>query len=252
MRIVFHENFHAAYTDDPAAARGRLAPAEKLLGQRHTLVSCEPAPVEAIGRVHGTAHIEEVERDRGVYDMALLAAGGALAAARSAAAGQPAFALIRPPGHHASRDSCWGFCFFNNVAVAVAALLHEGAIRSALILDVDLHFGDGTANIFRDRPEVQYLHPEGTSRDVWMENCARAVEDARPADIVAISAGFDRHIADWGETLHTEDYRAVGLLARRFSDAHCGGRAPFAVLEGGYNHDTLAKSALALVEGIDP
>ncbi len=89
--------------------------------------------------------MERVRRE-GVYDIAALAAGGAI---QTAAIGltEPCFGLIRPPGHHASAASSWGFCYFNNMAVALEKLYREKKIGTAFILDFDLHFGDGTVNI---------------------------------------------------------------------------------------------------------
>jgi hypothetical protein len=94
-------------------------------------------------------HIEYV-RQEGLYDIAALAAGGAIQAARLGLE-TPTFGAIRPPGHHASRDSCWGFCYFNNMAVALLTLKDEGLIETATILDFDLHYGDGNVNILDHR-----------------------------------------------------------------------------------------------------
>jgi acetoin utilization deacetylase AcuC-like enzyme len=250
LRIVFHEDFHQVYTGDPAAARGRLAPAVKLLKERYEFVAAEPAVDEDVARVHVPEQIDNVRNERKIYPLALLAAGGAIQAARLALGGESALALVRPPGHHASPASCWGFCYFNNMAIAVQTLLDEGAIGSALILDFDLHFGDGTERFFGSRREVQYLHPEGDHSGEWMDRCRHELDVAEPADLFAISAGFDRHIDDWGEILETDDYRTIGRWARQWSDRYCGERAPFAVLEGGYNHRTLAQAAVALCEGM--
>jgi acetoin utilization deacetylase AcuC-like enzyme len=247
MRVVFHRTFHGVYTSDPAAERGRLVPAEKLLSSRHALVAPEPAGERDIARVHTPEHIETVRGERKVHEMALLAAGGALEAAGSAMAGEPAFALVRPPGHHASADECWGFCFYNNVAVAVAWLLESGRAERALVLDIDLHFGDGTSNIFSSRPEVTYLHPGAPYREQWMDECRTSLENAGPCDVIAVSAGFDRHAEDWGGTLLTEDYRTIGTWIRDAARERCEGRV-FIVLEGGYNPDALAEGAAALLE----
>jgi acetoin utilization deacetylase AcuC-like enzyme len=104
-------------------------------------------------------------RQPDVYDVAILAAGGAMLTAATALAGEPAFGLLRPPGHHASPDSHWGFCFFNNMAVAVERLRRQGLIGSALILDIDLHFGDGTDRFFANIPEVEVINIESRRRD---------------------------------------------------------------------------------------
>jgi len=248
MRIFFHEDFHKVYAHDPAAERGRLVPAAKLLARSYEVVTPERIEMEHVERVHGRGYIEEVHADGGVWTMALLAAGAALGAARLAIKGEPAFALARPPGHHASANSGWGFCFLNNVAISVAALVADGSARSVLVLDFDLHLGDGTRNIFSGRESVRYLHPEGQTRGQWIESCRAALEGAGPCDVVAVSAGFDRHEDDWGGLLATEDYRTIGSLVRGCAEARCSGRW-FAVLEGGYNPDSLAESADAFISG---
>ena len=128
----------------------------------------DPAPREAIAAVHSGAYVELVESfGEGYIDMdtaihrdthgyAVLAAGGALAAALgSAEAEAPAFALVRPPGHHAGPDYGGGFCFFNNVAVAAKALLQR--LQRVAILDFDAHHGNGTSDIFAASRDVLYV-----------------------------------------------------------------------------------------------
>lgn len=252
MKIVFHPHLHETYTCDPAAEEGRLEPAERALGALYSFVEPMPASSEHIARVHDERHMAAVERDDAIWRMALLAAGGALEAAKLAADGEPSLALIRPPGHHASAESSWGFCYFNNAAVAIEALLDDPTVpvSSALILDIDLHFGDGTANIYRHREEVTYLHPEGSTREEWLDDCREELHHASGFDIIAVSAGFDRHADDWGQLLLTEDYLTTGQWVSEISMERCQGRR-FAVLEGGYNPTSLAEAAVALAHGMD-
>ena len=250
MKIVFHQQYHKVYAGDPAAVSGRLKPIEQALRPVYEFVDSTPADEDDIALVHDRGHIEYVRGYSKVFPLALLAAGGAIQAADSAVSGEEAFALVRPPGLHASPGSCWGFCYFNNIAIAVAKLLSTGKISSALILDIDLHFGDGTHNYFAGRSEAQYLHPEGDFNGAWLEDCEAALQKAAPADIIAVSAGFDRHADDWGELLLTEDYETVGRLVSAWSTKHCPERKPFVVLEGGYNHQSMAEAAVALCKGL--
>ena len=164
-------------------------------------------------------------------------------------AGQPAFALLRPPGHHASAGSCWGFCFFNNMAVAIEALKQQGRIRSAYILDIDLHFGDGTENILGRKSYVSIHNPGSNDREAYLQEVERELERF-PADLIGISAGFDNHRQDWGGLLRTDDYFAMGRMVRDAARRNNGGC--FAVLEGGYNEDVLGQNALALINGLSP
>ncbi|MFP4038107.1 MAG: histone deacetylase family protein, partial [Desulfobacteraceae bacterium] len=120
MKVVFHEEFYSVYTSDPAAAAGRMEAVVEEVSQYVEMVAPGPASEEDISAVHTARHVERV-RSRGLYDIAALAAGGAIKAAILGME-EPAFGLIRPPGHHASADSCWGFCYFNNMAVAVELL----------------------------------------------------------------------------------------------------------------------------------
>jgi acetoin utilization deacetylase AcuC-like enzyme len=248
MKIVYHPRYEAVYDTDPAAAPGRMESVLKEVSPHFELVKPTPATQEDVLLVHSEEHLSDVERAGLAYEIALLAAGGAIKASEIALAGEPAFGLIRPPGHHASPESCWGFCFFNNMAISVAKLLTEGRIGRAAILDIDLHFGDGTANTFEDVPEVVYFHPKGMDRGQFVKAISEFLAKAR-ADIVAVSAGFDRHEDDWGCLLATEDYRTIGHLVKQFAEKECGGRR-YGVLEGGYNHDVLGANVRALLEGM--
>ncbi|MEW6426099.1 MAG: histone deacetylase family protein, partial [Bacillota bacterium] len=207
MKIVFHERYREVYASDPAAAPGRMDGIVQELQGEFVFVEPVPAAEDDLKLVHQAAHIERVRQRALTFEIALLAAGGAVLAAELAMRGESAFGLIRPPGHHASPGSSWGFCWFNNVAVAVEKLRAAGRIGKALIVDFDLHYGDGTANIFARVPEVVYHHVEGPGRRDFLADLQDFLAARKDCDLVAVSAGFDRHVRDWGGLLTTEDYR---------------------------------------------
>ena len=248
MKIFFHQDFLNHYAFDPAAEPGRLEPALALIEGQYPIIEPRAASEEEILRVHTARHRQSIAEDNLLYHTALLSAGASLEAAETAAAGEQAFALCRPPGHHASSDSCWGFCYFNNIAVAVSHLLDQKIIDSALIVDFDLHFGDGTANIFQGNEAVTFWHSSESSRLRYLETIKSDLLDFEP-DIVAVSAGFDRGINDWGRMLTVEDYKTIGSLLGSFSREKCRGRL-FAVLEGGYNPEALAVNIEAFLHGL--
>ena len=248
MKVVYDETFTEIYCQDPAAAAGRMESICKELIVHFEFVTPQPAKIEDLKLVHSDSHIVNIRGMGLPYEMALLAAGGAIEAAELAVAGEPSFALVRPPGHHASREHCWGFCFFNNMTISIAKLIEEGKIRTAVVLDIDLHFGDGTDNIFRDVTHVTYFHPEANDREQFIHNISQFLTQ-HEAEIIAISAGFDRHEADWGRMLTTKDYATIGKLVKAFAERACQGRR-YGVLEGGYNHQVLGRNVKALLDGM--
>lgn len=252
MKIVYSKRFEERYPTNPVESPDRATrPALELQESKYDFIDPNPANLNDIRKVHGTQHIEAV-RARSLYDAAALAAGGAICAAELASQGEPAFALVRPPGHHASANRAWGMCFFNNMAIAVQKIRPKA--RRVLIIDIDLHFGDGTVSIFRGDENVKIVNPwsvdanfEYLSLDA--NGYLKQVEEAFQGfdcDIVGVSAGFDTYIEDWGGLLRIEDYRKIGRLIREGSEG-CGGRR-FAVLEGGY-HPDLRHCVKSFVDG---
>ncbi len=230
---------------------------------------------------HGIAH---VDADTSLGPMSINAAELAAGAVRDAVdlvlsgESRRAFCAVRPPGHHAEEDQAMGFCFFNNVALgAVVALAHSGIERVA-ILDFDVHHGNGTVDIFRDRPEVlvcsSFQHPHYPHRlfDLQRPNIVNtplpaftkgpgfrnAVErDWLPAlarhrpDLILVSAGFDAHVEDPLAQLELveDDYRWVTELIVSEANTYARGRV-VSVLEGGYALGALARSAATHVEAL--
>jgi len=249
LKVVYHERFKAVYSSDPAAQLGRTESIYNELIGRFEFVKPEPAREEDLLLVHGKSHVEYVKANPVLYEIASLAVGGAIKASEIALTGEPAFGLIRPPGHHASPDSSWGFCYFNNIAISIEKLRREDKIDRATIVDIDLHYGDGTANIFQGVGEVTYFHPEAANRQTFLDEIARFLAARKDrVDIVAVSAGFDRHEQDWGGMLKTDDYFTIGKMIKKFAEKACNGKR-YAVLEGGYNHMVLGKNVKAFLEG---
>jgi len=236
MKVVFHDDFHRVYAPDPSAALDRMQAILRVIKKRVKIINALPATEEQIAAVHTEGHIRRVP----------LAAGAAIQAAEIGLK-EPVFALIRPPGHHATGDSAWGFCYFNNMAVALINLFHQGRIRKAMVLDIDLHYGDGTVNILGGQDHIAILNPGGTDRRTYLRAFSDFLQMER-ADIIGISAGFDNHAEDWGGLLMTEDYRQIGKMVREVAEEN--GAGYFGILEGGYNHRVLGKNVLAFLEGM--
>jgi len=245
-----------------------------------------PAEAAEVAAVHAEPHIRRIQQlahqgggwldpDTFVgpasYEAALLAAGATLEAVSDVLAGSQrnAFVIVRPPGHHATPSRGMGFCLFNSIAVAAHWAVARGGARRAAILDVDVHHGNGTQDIFLDRPDVlyysthQYPFYPGTGRldEVGSGEGAGATinlplpggcgdqsfltatdEVLLPAlrrfkpDLVLVSLGFDAHWADplASMRLTTQGYGRILLRIRSLADELCGGRLVF-LLEGGYD-----------------
>ncbi|MGP8005845.1 MAG: histone deacetylase [Acidimicrobiales bacterium] len=262
------------------------------LGGELVSVPATPAPVADLARVHSVTYLDELEsfcrRGGGELDpdtyagpdswnAALQAAGAGLAAVEELArtGDGVGFVAARPPGHHAERDRGMGFCLLNNVAVTAAALTAAG--HRVLIIDWDVHHGNGTQAIFWDDPGVLYVSthqwplfpgsgraveiggvtalgltvnvplPAGATGDVVrraLEQAAGPAIEGFAPDWVLVSCGFDAHRADpLGElALSTGDFAALALMARQYAPAP--GRL-LLFLEGGYDPVALRASVTA-------
>jgi len=246
------------------------------LATREQLVRAhDPAYVDALLATDTTAGPVHIDADTAVsahtLPAALRAAGAAVHAVDLVLDGKArlAFCAVRPPGHHAERARAMGFCFFNNVAVGAAHALARGLSRVA-ILDFDLHYGNGTADIFQRDPRVTllstYQHPlfpgwkgaphapnlidvplpahSGSTafRAAVANQWLPVLERLRP-ELILVSAGFDAHQDDpLGDLrLRTEDFAWLGAVIREVADQCCDGRV-VATLEGGYDLDALGRS----------
>jgi len=241
MKIIYSTKYEERYPTNPVENPDRVRiPAIELKKTGYKIVEPTAASDEDVVRVHGREHIERVKHI-GLYEAATLAAGGALTAAELALKGEPTFALIRPPGHHASANRAWGLCFFNNMAIAIQRI--RPIADKILIIDIDLHFGDGTVSIFRGNKNVKIVNPWSVDANFeylnmngndYLKQVKNAFNDFE-CDIVGVSAGFDTYVEDWGGLLRIEEYEEIGRIIRKGAEA-CGGRR-FAVLEGGYHPD---------------
>jgi acetoin utilization deacetylase AcuC-like enzyme len=245
MKVIFHEDFYSVYTSDPAAAQGRIEAIVNVIEPYAEFITPHPAYEAEIALAHTQNHIESVKR-RGLYAISALAAGAAIQTATIGLT-EPCFGLIRPPGHHASANSCWGFCYFNNMAIAIESLKQQEKINTAYILDIDLHYGDGTVNILGKKDYVTIYNVNAYERGAYLREVTREMENCQ-ADIIGISAGFDAHKQDWGGVLFTDDYFEIAKKVREAAKGIGGGC--FALLEGGYNHRVLGENALALMQGL--
>jgi acetoin utilization deacetylase AcuC-like enzyme len=245
MKVIFHQDYYQVYTNDPAAAGGRIEAIVNVIEPVVEFIGAVSATEVDIQAVHDSAHIDDVRR-QGLFDISALAAGGAVQAA-TLGLEAPSFGLVRPPGHHASAGSAWGFCFFNNMAIALTALKNQKKIDSAYVLDIDLHYGDGTVNILEAKAWVTIHNMEAATRQAYMDEITYEMERCQ-VDIIGISAGFDNHQDDWGGLLLTSDYREIGKLVKEAAMRSGGGC--FGILEGGYNHQILGDNVKALLEGL--
>ncbi len=270
-------------------------------GLKNELVSVIPRPatVRELALVHEERYIshirDEAEKGGGWLDMdtvmsarsyeaALYAAGGVIEATAAVINGEveSAFALVRPPGHHATAQRAMGFCLFNNVAVAARHALTESGLERIAIIDFDVHHGNGTQETFYSSPQVLYcsvhLSPfypgtgaiseigSGLGRgatvnvplpagcgdaeyeQVFGQIVVPAVRRFQP-QLILVSAGYDTHWADQLALMQVSISGFAGMVKaiRGLAEGLCSGRLVLS-LEGGYNLDALAASVKATFE----
>lgn len=263
----------------------RVTGAVELLKAQDKLALAWSQPSEAgeasILRAHTPEHLAQLanssdfDADTPAYPdiagHARRSAGGALQALAAGRAGQIAFSLMRPPGHHATRDRAMGFCYLNSIAIAALEARASGCRRVA-VFDFDVHHGNGTEEILLDQPGMafssvhQYPAYPGTGRENRGGNCFNfPVAPATPRlqyrailtrafaelqnfqpDMIAVSAGFDAYRGDplAQGTLEAEDFHWLGETIRKL-------QVPaFSVLEGGYSAE-LPELILAYLQGLN-
>lgn len=269
-------------------------------GIKDRLVKINPAPAskEQLALFHTPVYIDRLEAfaakgggplngdtvmARDSYLAAVMAAGGVITAVDEVMQERvdSAFALVRPPGHHAERARAMGFCLFNNVAVAALYAKKQYGLKRILIVDWDLHHGNGTEDAFAEDPQVLYFstHQQGAFPGTgWVSftgkgagegynvnvPLARGTGDAgfyylftqlfEPVarqfnpELIMISAGFDAHHADplGGLELTVKGYNQIADIVKRVAQDTCGGKTVMA-LEGGYNLGTIGYAAAAML-----
>ena len=270
--IIFHDASCLEYSAPSHPERpARIARSVPLLKKRHPDWEWripEPAGEAAVLRAHSREHVEKVRsatRDFDadtpfypkIYEHALRSAGAAIEAVRAALNGERAFSLMRPPGHHATRDRAMGFCYFNNIAIAALEAL-ENSTKRVAIWDFDAHHGNGTEAIVAHNPRIAFasIHQfpgypgtgtksfanvmdyplgPGTPRNHHVEVAKRGLDRfiVFKPDLLLVSAGFDAYAGDplVQMTLQHEDFSTFGEWLRQLD-------IPVAtILEGGYSDE---------------
>lgn len=291
---------HAGPSGHPECPARLAAVGRALDGVREGLVALPSRPADdgELLRVHTAGHLETLREATGAaplqldpdtylsprsLEVARLAAGGCIDLSRAVLRGEvdAGLAAVRPPGHHAEGSRAMGFCLFNNVAVAARALQREEQVDRILVLDWDVHHGNGSQHSFESDPGVLYLsthqfphYPgtgaageagvgrgEGATVNVPMPaGCGDAeyvgvfqrivvpvVESFRP-ELILVSAGFDAHADDplAGMEVSGRGFVEMARIVRALADDVCHGRLVF-VLEGGYAPSGLQEGTQAVL-----
>ena len=285
MRIITDERCTGySHPGHPERAERIISTREKLRGQTDLPITwSKPGPPEeaAILRAHSAELVarlskpEDFDADTpyfpGLADYARASVAAALEAMQAARAGETVFSLMRPPGHHATRNRAMGFCYLNNMAIAALAALASGVKRIA-VFDFDVHHGNGTEAILLNQPGAAFFSvhqypcypgsgtrnlgdncfnypvPPQTARLEYRHVLASALEhlQAYRPEVVGVSAGFDAYARDplAQGSLEAEDFYWLGQAFRKL------GVPVFSLLEGGYSLD-LPELILAYLIGLE-
>jgi len=251
MKILFSDKFYESdYADNGASAPGRLEAIMDAIGHdsSFSIISPRSADEEEVLLAHTPQYVDAIKSNHKLYDMATLAAGAAIMAADIGITGEPAFACLRPPGHHAYRESSWGYCVFSNMGIALLRLKQQYRIKSAAILDFDAHTGDGTKEVLADWKECHILNPYADNSEAYIKVIQDFTKEIPSVDIVGVCAGFDSYKKDVGRKLATDDFYLIGDIMKRFAKRAANNRR-FAILEGGYYQPDLGRNVLAFCHG---
>lgn len=302
LAIYYHPLFIEHETGDHVENKDRLVVATQVIadsGLDLEWIQPQAAPVEAIARVHDRDYIDMVRRlaadgggwldgDTAVspksYEAAVMAAGAGMGAVeRALSGGQNAYMLVRPPGHHACRSRGMGFCLFNNIAIAAAYAVEELGLERVLIVDWDVHHGNGTQEAFYADPRVLFFsmhlagHYPGTgmTREVGtgdgtgftvnvplqigegdgavrlaFESLLSPLARAFRPQLVLVSAGYDPERGDplGGLCFSQEAFQWMAAILFDLS-RELGATGPLCFLEGGYEPHMMANSVVATLKG---
>ena len=248
LEVICHPDYEKDFAPGSIETPRRIKAIQSSLQKYEPFIKPQPASEADLYLVHEPTMVARIRSRRLLLQAVLVAVGGAIDCAKLALGGRPAFGLVRPPGHHADQSGSWGFCYVNNVAIAVRKMRQESGLRWVSIIDLDHHVGDGTQRIFSHDSEVSVINVSATEREQYLEQAQNVLKVIRKADLLAVSMGFDTYERDLGGLLETEDYRLLGSWLRQAAERLCQGRR-FALLEGGYYLPDLGKNVLAFCEG---
>jgi acetoin utilization deacetylase AcuC-like enzyme len=228
VAITYHEDFGR---NGFSVLKERIAPSFEALmesgivdGDEVQVFKPNPAPLRLVEQAHTSRHMENMATDP-YRDVAILSAGSVMMAAELVATGQAenAFAYTGTAGHHASRGSCWGFCYFNDIAIAISRLRELG-LKRFLIIDVDPHFGDGTRDFFGEDKDVFHINfysgteekhdPLKNNYDIGLEfgaNDERFLSSLKSALELAKDFDFQIAFVVFGHDSHEDDYGGFNL-----------------------------------------